>query len=280
MAAGGTTVPGTTIRYINSGSVVGEWVQAPHTHQAGRAIYYLHGSGYAVCSARTHRGLASRLSQTTGLPVFVLDYRLAPEHVFPAAADDVADGYRWLLDQGFAPGDLFLAGDSAGGHLAVDLLLNSFPDPHDHPAAMALFSPLIDPTLRLAKARESTHGRDPMISADGARRLLNLYAPHGQLDSSHPRLSLNFESAGTLPPTLVQVGGNEMLSADATYLSDKINADGGSCTLEIWPGLLHVFQALDRIYPEADTALRRVNAFLSTVVANAAEQQGESQCSG
>jgi monoterpene epsilon-lactone hydrolase len=106
------------------------------------AIYFLHGSGYALCSPRTHRRLTAWLSRLTGLPVFSVDYRLAPRHRFPAAADDVRAGWDWLsTEQRLAPDRIFIAGDSAGGHLAVDLLLQ--PDVA-YPAGLALFSPLVD----------------------------------------------------------------------------------------------------------------------------------------
>ncbi|PPJ30915.1 alpha/beta hydrolase [Nocardia nova] len=100
MAICGPVLPGTCVTQVRSGSLRGEWVRAAGVGHGHRALYYVHGSGSVICSARTHRGLASRLSRATGLPVFVVDYRLAPEHPFPAAADDVAEGYRWLLARG------------------------------------------------------------------------------------------------------------------------------------------------------------------------------------
>ncbi|WP_317451401.1 alpha/beta hydrolase [Gordonia jinghuaiqii] len=140
--------------------MVGEWVSAGVT-ASNRVVLYLHGSAYAICSARSHRGLASRLSRETGLPAFVVDYRLAPEFPFPTAADDVERAYRWLLSQGFRPDDITVAGDSAGGHLALDLVLDNARRAIPQPGAVVLFSPLIDLTYTLASTREQLRP-DPM----------------------------------------------------------------------------------------------------------------------
>src|SRR6201996_521982 len=147
--------------------VVGEWVRAPGVDHTDSAIYFVHGSGYALCSPRTHRRLAAWLSRLTGLPVFSVDYRLAPRHRFPTAALDVQAGWDWLQTvQRLAPDRLVIAGDSAGGHLATDLLLQ--PDV-DHPAGLVLFSPLVDLTFARSRTREALR-RDPAIrSADAAR---------------------------------------------------------------------------------------------------------------
>ncbi|NUS94504.1 MAG: alpha/beta hydrolase [Nocardia sp.] len=259
MAAGGPPITGTAVEQVRAPGIRGEWVRAPGVGFGDKAVYYVHGSGYVLCSARTHRGLASRLSRRTGLPVFVVDYRLAPEHRFPAAADDIAAGYRWLLDQGFAAHDTVIAADSAGGHLTLDLLLENARRGAAQPAAVALFSPLIDLTFTLAAAQER-HRRDPVISAHAARRLPRAYT-HGHADDA-PRLRLEIAAGTALPPILVQAGGAEMLSADARHLHDMVEAAGGDCTLEIWPGQVHVFQALPRFTPEADLALDRSARFL------------------
>ncbi|WP_058855762.1 alpha/beta hydrolase [Nocardia jinanensis] len=263
MAAAGPPIAGTAVEQVRAAGVRGEWVRAPGVRFGEQAIYYVHGSGYVLCSARTHRGLASRLSRRTGLPVFVVDYRLAPEHRFPAAADDIAAGYRWLLDQGFAAHDTVIAADSAGGHLTLDLLLENARRGLTQPAAVALFSPLIDLTFSLA-AEQERRRRDPVISARAARRLPRAYT-HGHPDDA-PRLRLGVTAGTALPPILVQAGGAEMLSADARHLHGMVRAAGGDCTLEIWPGQVHVFQALPRLTPEADIALDRSAQFLRTAL--------------
>ncbi|WP_435590854.1 alpha/beta hydrolase [Nocardia sp. bgisy118] len=259
MAAAGPPPAGTSVAPVRAGAVRGEWVRAPGVEFGRRAIYYIHGSGYVLCSARTHRGLAARLSRETGRPVFLIDYRLAPEHRFPAAADDVAAGYRWLLHRGYEAKDLAIACDSAGGHLALDLLVQNGTRALPPPAAVAMFSPLLDLTLSLAAGQERRR-RDPVISARAAARLPRQYTRG--LPADAPRLRLTVPAGIELPPILVQAGGAEMLSADARRLHELVRAAGGVCELEIWPGQVHVFQALPRLVPEADLALRRTAEFL------------------
>ena len=239
--------------------VVGEWVRAPGMPAKEGAIYFVHGSGYALCSPRTHRRLTAWLSRLTGLPVFAIDYRLAPRHRFPAAADDVRAGWDWLTQQ-VPPEHVVIVGDSAGGHLAVDLLLQ--PDVAvSGPAALVLFSPLIDLTFGLARAREELR-RDPAIRAVDAARLVALYS--GSVDPAHQRLTLDVAGGPPLPPTLIQAGGAEMLVADARHLTADIRAAGGNCELQLWPDQVHVFQALPRLSPEAAKAMAQVAHFIDT----------------
>jgi epsilon-lactone hydrolase len=247
--------------------VVGEWVRGagvvatPESSEG--CIYYLHGSGYAMCSPRTHRRLISWLSRLTDLPVFCVDYRLAPRHRFPAAADDVRAGWDWLQSRyGFAPERMVIAGDSAGGHLAVDLMLQ--PDVAQ-PAGAVLMSPLVDMTFGLSRAREALR-RDPAIRADDALRLVNLYC--GTTDITHPRLTLNVAGGRALPPTLVQAGGGEMLVTDARRLAADIRAAGGTCELQVWPDQVHVFQALPRLSPEARPAMYSAANFIADALRN------------
>jgi len=251
-------------------SVRGEWVRGPRARRDDAVILYIHGSAYAICSARTHRGITTRLSQHTGLPVFACDYRLAPTHQFPSAADDVRAAYEWLLAEGHAPERIVLAGDSAGGHLAVDLTLQLMQEGAQPPAALALFSPLFDPTFELAARRERRR-RDPMISAERAQRLLDLY--FADEDRTGPRMTLSFDGLESFPATLVQAGGREMMRADAEELARSLAACGGSCDLEIWPGQMRVFQALSRIVPEAGPAIGRAAEFVVTEL-EAAERRG------
>ncbi|MDZ7931656.1 MAG: alpha/beta hydrolase [Rhodococcus sp. (in: high G+C Gram-positive bacteria)] len=178
-------------------------------------ILYIHGSAYVICSARTHRGLTARLSSSTGLPVFTVDYRLAPEHPFPAAADDLEAAYRWLLGQGYDAANIVIAGDSAGGHLAADLLIENDRTGTPQPGAMVLFSPLVDLDFELS-ARMERARKDPMISAAAAARLVALYTANNATDL--PRLRLDLAHVRNLPPTLIQVGGTEMLRGDAGHL--------------------------------------------------------------
>lgn len=247
--------------------VAGEWVRGPGVEHTDAAVYFLHGSGYAMCSPRTHRRLASWISKLTALPVFCVDYRLAPEHPFPAAADDIRAGWDWLLGgRRLRAERIVVAGDSAGGHLAVDLLLQ--PDvAAQPPAGLVLFSPLIDLTFTHAGTRERLR-RDPAIRAADAHRLVRLYC--GRIDPDHPRLALDVAGGTTLPSTLIQAGGSEMLAADAHRLAADIRAAGGSCELQVWPDQVHVFQALPRLTPEAAQAMRHVARFIADSLSDVA----------
>ncbi len=262
----GPSLAGTRVEHVDERMpdgrrVVGEWVYGEGVAPGDSRIYYLHGSGYALCSPRTHRRLTSWLSRCTGLPVFVVDYRLAPRHRFPAAADDVRAGWDWLRGrQALAPERMVIAGDSAGGHLAVDLLLQ--PDV-THPAAMVLMSPLIDLTFQLARTREELR-HDPAIRVRAAERLVRLYC--AGTDIAHPRLTLDVARGRVLPPTLIQAGGAEMLVADSRHLADDISAAGGERELQVWPDQVHVFQALPRLTPEAVPAMRKIASFVSSAL--------------
>lgn len=263
----GPPLAGTQVRQVNSvlpdgRRVVGEWVYGRHTPTDGTSgvIYYVHGSGYTMCSPRTHRRLTSWLSSLTGLPVFCVDYRLAPRHRFPTAADDVRAGWDWLPHATGLPSErVVIVADSAGGHLSVDLLLQ--PDVAENaPAAMVLFSPLIDLTFGLCTARELRRP-DPTIRAAAAAKLVAMY--HVGVDLTHHRLTLDVAGGRPLPPTLIQAGGAEMLEADARKLAADIDRAGGSCELQIWPDQMHVFQALPRMSPEAPKAMAHVKRFIT-----------------
>lgn len=265
LAAFGPTLPGTGIRAIDvrigTGRIRGEWICSARTVRKGAVILYLHGSAYVACSPKTHRGLTSRLSADTQLPVFVCRYRRAPRHCFPTAANDALAAYKWLLSQGYEK--VIVVGDSAGGHMAVDLALGLARAGEPGPKALVLFSPLYDLTFALSEAQERIR-RDPMVSAKQARQLVEHYTRG--VDPAHERLSLSVRNAPPLPPMLIQAGGAEMLSADARQLARDAAAAGGSCVLEIWPHQMHVFQALPVLIPEARPALRVAANFIDNIL--------------
>ncbi|MFC3450621.1 alpha/beta hydrolase [Amycolatopsis speibonae] len=238
--------------------VRGEWVRGPEVTEGNAVVLYIHGSGYALCSARTHRGLTTRVSGGTGLPVFACEYRLAPRHRFPNAADDVRAAYDRLLDQGYRR--ILVAGDSAGGHLAVDLAAQLIREHREPPAALALFSPLFDVTFSLAAQRERM-SPDPMISAAAAARLVGLYTVDADVASA--RLRFAFDDVKGFPSTIIQAGGLEMLAADAIELARALRRTGADCELDVVPGQMHVFQALTRFIPEAGPAMERACRFLT-----------------
>lgn len=241
---------------FRGGQVRGEWVigrQASAPVPGSRILYYMHGSGYVVCSPRTHRGLVGRLGNKTGLPAFSLDYRLAPEHAWPCAGNDAVRGYRWLLSQGYRAEDIVVAGDSAGGHLALDLLAVNHATGTPQPGSMVLFSPLYDPTFQLAVRNQRTGVRDPIIDAMSARKILRLYTRTA--DPDHPRMRVRLTPDMTLPKTLIQYGAREVMGADARATHDEITGAGGVSVIQAWPDQGHVFQLIPRLSAEARSAI-------------------------
>lgn len=245
------------------GRIKGEWARPASGSGAG-VVLYIHGSGYNLCSTRTHRALVSQIASRSGLEVFSTEYRLAPEHPFPAAPDDVARAYDWLVDQGWSPDRIVVAGDSAGGHLTLGLAVELVRAGQVPPAGLVMLSPLADLSCALIEERERIK-RDPLISAAGVRRLFAHYLL--DTDPKHPRLTHVLEPGEVLPPTLIQAGGAEFLAADAHHIADLLERSGTEVTLEIWPGQLHVFQAQPRVVPEAHRALDRATRFMRNALA-------------
>lgn len=264
-------VPGNTRveqvhEWLDGVRVRGEWVSAhagpPRPQSTDRVIYYLHGSGYVICSPRTHRGLVGRLSRRTGLSAFTLDYRLGPEYPFPSAGDDAIRGYHWLLSEGFAPEQIVVAGDSAGGHLALDLIADNHRRGIGQPAGLVLFSPLYDPTFELAVASQQRGVRDPMIDAIAGQRFLRLYTCGAAPE--HPRMRVALHPEMSLPPTLIQVGALEVMGDDARATYRALTAAGAEVALQEWPGQGHVFQMFPLFSPESRHALHEAAGFIST----------------
>ena len=235
----------------------GEWVRGPGVApNAESAILYLHGSGYVVCSPRTHRELVARLSRASGIPAYVVDYRLAPEDPFPAAFDDCVEAYRYLLDAGYER--IVVAGDSAGGHLAISLVAALTEASLPEPAGLVLFSPLVDPTFETAAATRR-EARDPMFTAGAARRMLSLYTKDA--DATDARLAVLSGEPDRMPPVLLHAGAREMLAADARALHAWLRAADVEVATTIWPGQVHVFQ-LFGFLPEARAAVAEAGDFI------------------
>lgn len=240
----------------------GEWVYAPGADDGVGVVLLLHGSGYIGCSPKTHRGFASRISSLSGLPVFMPRYRLAPEHPFPAADDDAIAAYRHLLERVGNPAKIVVVGDSAGGHLAIALAIRARDEGLPAPAALALFSPLVDPSLRTAMA--DTRSQRSPISPRNARRFVSLYI--GSHDVDDPRLSLLAQSLVGLPPVELHYGTLELLRAEAELFAARVKAAGGSCRQRIWPNLVHGYWLLPGVIPEARDSVRLAGQFIRDAV--------------
>ncbi|WP_290851034.1 alpha/beta hydrolase [Gordonia sp. (in: high G+C Gram-positive bacteria)] len=240
-------------------TVRGEWVRTSRVTRSDGAVLYLHGSGYVVCSSRTHRGLTSQIADRTGLPVFSIDYRLAPSARFPAASDDARAAWDWLLAKGHDPARVVVAGDSAGGHLALLLALQLAREGEPLPAALVTLSPLVDTTLRGGTIRDRIE-RDPFAAAAVAQRALGGYFDH---PAAHHAARIDFTDVDCFPPTLVHNGSREMLAGDCTELTRRLRAAGFEAKHRVWPGLMHVFQAMTAVFPESDAALSDIAEFIT-----------------
>lgn len=257
--AGKRIPPARDIRWtpVRAGEVAAEWTWAPSVRH-DRVLLYLHGGGYVSGSPMSHRSLTGELSRAANMRVLSVDYRLAPEHPFPAGLDDAVAAYQWLLAQGIAPSRVAIGGDSAGGGLTVATLLALRERGLPQPAAAVCLSPWVDLEISGESHRTCAH-LDPMLWSEGFPPLVKHYA--GEHDPRHPMISpLHAELSG-LAPLLVQVGTREVLLDDARRLSERITAAGGRVELEIWDHMIHVFQ-LFRFLPEARRAVTRLGAFI------------------
>ena len=224
-----------------------------------RVIFYLHGGAYAIGTAASSVGLASDLARRAGTRLVTVDYRLAPEHPHPAAIEDAIAAYRGLLDSGVSPSTIAVAGESAGAGLAAAALIALKHSGLPQPGAAVLMSPWADLTL----SGDSLRGKaavDPVLTPDGLTRRAADYLADG--DPAGELVSPIFADLAGLPPLLIQAGSHEILLDDATRLAAHAAAADIPVTLEVTPGVPHVFQGFAAILDEGDAALTRAGEFL------------------
>jgi acetyl esterase/lipase len=243
---------------VVAGGVASEWMAMPDAH-ASRVFLLLHGGGYNAGSPVTHRKLAAHLSAVTGVRVLTPDYRLAPEHPFPAGVEDARAGYEWLLANGRQAGDIIVGGDSAGGGLALSLLLALREAGRPLPRAAVLMAPWTDLTVS-SPSYESNRALDPIITRENLREAGLWYA--GQGDPASPMASPLFAALKGLPPMLIHAGGNEAMVDDSRRFAERARAAGVAVTEKIWPGLWHVFQTAVPAVPESRQAMAEIGAFV------------------
>jgi acetyl esterase/lipase len=248
------------------GQVRGEWVEAPGVATRDESvILYVHGGAFVAGSTRSHRGLVAELSARTGRSCFSVSYRLAPEHAFPAAADDVLRAYTWLLAQDLDPHQIVVMGDSAGGHLALGLGPRAIRAGLPVPAGIVAFSPVVDVSMALSAAHERENGRTGLFAgADAGRAAMSVYYRGTAAD--HPELTLTRDDLHGLPPVLIQASSSEMLAGDARHYAEAVEAVGGDVRLRFWPRQYHVFQVAHRLSTSASEALDDVAAFVDEVI--------------
>jgi acetyl esterase/lipase len=249
---------GVTEEVLAIDHIPAQWL-IPKEIDADLVVLYLHGGGYCLGSNRTHRSMVSHIVKGLGARVLMIEYRLAPEHPFPAALEDAVRSYRWLLSQGHLPENIIVAGDSAGGGLAVAALVRLKQQHAPLPAAGVCLSPWAD----LSAAGESYRTKaeeDPIVERDAILEMADLYLA-GQ-DRRTPLASPLFADLSGLPPLLIQVGSAEVLLDDSRRLSDRARAAGVDVVLEVWDEMVHVWQLFSALLPEGREALEAVVRFI------------------
>ncbi|HXE44744.1 MAG TPA: alpha/beta hydrolase [Conexibacter sp.] len=263
---------GSVVEHTRVAGVAAEWVRGPRAlgaaaHDPDSAVVlYLHGGGYVFGSPRTHRNLVSRISHVTGLPALSLDYRLPPVATLPAPIEDALAAYRHLLAEGHAPQRIVVAGDSAGGHLALTLALHAVEAGLPSPAALVLLSPWTDLTMS-GPSMTANAARDPFIQPIALHRAARVaLAGADPADWRSSPLFAPDDLVARLPPTLLQAGSTEVLHDDATRTAQRLAAAGVPTELQIYARQPHVVPLWNGT-PEARTALREIGRFVDETLA-------------
>lgn len=234
------------------GSMYAEWIRVERPHSSQKIILYCHGGGYSTGSPLYARTLTTKLASLLSMDVFCFDYRLAPEHPYPAAVDDAQAAWDYLMLQGYGAKDIFVAGDSAGGNLALALGLRLKEQKRMLPAGFVLMSPWTDLTLS-GKTHETKADADPVLNQDYLYEMIENYVPQSKKTEGteelfdkellkNPEISPLFGDFTGFPPTYIQVGDLEVLMSDSTMLQKKMSKEGVKVSMDVYKGMWHVFQ--------------------------------------
>lgn len=256
MRAFGVRVERTTVAGLYA-----EWLRPRHAPD-DRVLLFLHGGAYLIGSCRSHGQMVSHIARAAGVNALVPEYRLAPEHKFPAAVEDCVAVYRELIASGIKSENIVIAGDSAGGGLTVATLLSLRDAGDPLPAAAVLLSPFLDVTSSGESARTRAD-QDPWFRVSDMELVVRNYCSADELEN--PLVSPVFANVDGFPPVLIQVGDDEILLSDSTRFADKLKAAGSKVELEIWPEMWHVFQLFVGKMPEARLAINKIGAYLRAV---------------
>ena len=243
---------------VNAGGVTAEWVTAEGASDS-RVVLYFHGGGYIIGSPRTHRAMMAHLSKAAGARVLALDYRLAPEHPFPAPVEDSVTAYRWLLAEGFDPARIALGGDSAGGGLTVTALVQIRYLGLPMPGAGVCISPWVD-MEGLGESMETRAKADPMVNKENLMVSAKTYL--GGADPRAPLAAPLYADLRGLPPILIQVGDAETLLDDSTRLAGVAREAGVDVQLDVWDDMIHVWHVFAPILPEGKRAISQAGEFI------------------
>ncbi len=252
-------VRGVSVEATNVNGLYAEWLR-PKSAREGKVLLYLHGGAYVIGNCATHRNMASHIAKAAGMAALVPEYRLAPEHRFPAGIEDCVGVYRFLLAEGFRPEDITIAGDSAGGGLTVATLLSLRHAGDPMPANAVLLSPFLDVTAS-GESMQTRSGQDPWFKQSDIEVVAGLYC-NDESEVRNPLVSPVFAHVAGLPPTYIQVGDDEILLSDSTRFAAKLEEAGIEVELEVWPEMWHVFQLFVGKMPEARKAIRKIGDYL------------------
>ncbi len=249
---------GTRTQLIDADGVSAVLVTVPQS-RADRYVLYFHGGGYVVGSAPLYRDFLWRIAAAARACVLYFDYRLAPEHPFPAAVEDAVITYRWLAER-FDNRRIAFAGDSAGGGLAFAALHKLRDESLPLPGAVVSLSPWTDLALT-SPSLQSNADADPMMDVSTFPSFVDHYLAGA--DPMHPYASPLYGESSGLPPALIQVGGDEVLRDDAVRMAEKLRTAGCDVEIEVWPRMPHTWQLYARILPEGRDAIERIGMFLN-----------------
>ena len=269
------TPDGVTITRTDMGGIAAA-VVTPDTLEQGRILLYIHGGGYIAGSPAAYHGLAGRYAKLLKAVVYVPDYRLAPEHPFPAAIDDTLASYKWLLDQGHNAKSIAFSGDSAGGAMVVSVMVAARNAGLPLPAGGVAISPWAN-LEHSGSSMTTRDGIDPTVSLAGLDLMAKAFL-NGALKND-PDASPVFADVCGLPPIMIQIGESEVMLSDAVRLATHLAENRVRVSLEVWPGMFHVWHMFAAILPEGMQALETAAAFLDSALRTQATPL-MSTCSG
>lgn len=240
-----------------------EWVSVNRVHQKERVILYCHGGGYSTGSSMYARTLTSKLAMATSMDVLSFDYQLAPEHPYPAAAKDARKAWNYLMWKGYGAKDVIIAGDSAGGNLALSLTLTLKEENRFLPKGLVLMSPWTDLTSS-GESYKTKAEMDPVLNKEYIERMIEAYA--AEEDLTNPLISPLFGDLEGLPPTYIQTGENEILFSDSIRLYHALKEVGVSARMDVYPDMWHVFQMTP--FKKANDAVNEIAEFINELYGN------------
>jgi acetyl esterase/lipase len=254
-------VPGIIIEKTRVAEMAAEWVKADGVLEGKEGvILYIHGGAFISGSCDSHRDLAARIAKASETPVLLFEYRLAPEHRYPAANEDCLTAYRWLIQSGVAPRNIILGGDSTGGYLALMTLLALRDAKEPLPGGAFLLSPHTDFFYFDGESYESRAELDPIGSREGSQICANSYFDSSVTDPAI--LAPYGQNLKGLRSLFIQVGDHEVILSDSTRLAEKAKEAGVDVMLEIWDNMWHTFRFMAYMLPEGAEAIANIGKFV------------------